>query len=391
MQENLKSGAPLLLARPLTFFLRFFFRILAALHPLPSAPDFKTFSPKSVLIFSTAGIGDTLSDTPAIRAVKERYPAASLTVIVHYKRREILSANPSIDRLVPHRKGIFSFFSTLRQIRSSHPDLAIILRANDPDIWPMAYLSGVRAVVSRQGSTVFSFLVNCPIEVPDLEEMPGVLQTLEIAKGIGAETQDPKMVYRVTDVERKETERQILATLPRDFSPAFSADIRIAVQIHSSPRLTFRDWPSDSFVMLCRNVLQEFPVRLFFTGGPEDVQKAAEVAGGLERVGLKNRVVNTAGKLTLRQTAALLEQCALFITTDTGLMHLGFAIGVPTLALLHPYNAHRVGPYGYGALHHPLIMDGPERDDAGRLRSLSGISPETVLIRFRKVYSEIIP
>ena len=63
---------------------------------------------------------------------------------------------------------------------------------------------------------------------------------------------------------------------------------------------------------------------------------------------------------------------------------------LPTLALLHPYNAHRVGPYGYGNLHQSLVMDGPERDSAGRLRSLSFLQPETVLARFRKVYSEII-
>ena len=198
------------------------------------------------------------------------------------------------------------------------------------------------------------------------------------------------MVYQVTEEERKEMEQQILATQPPGVSSPFSADIRIAIQIHSSPRLIFRDWPTDSFVTLCRNILQEFPVRLFLTGGPGDIKKAEEVLTALERVGLKNRVIHTAGKLTLRQTAALLEQCALFITTDTGLMHLGFALSVPTLAILHPYNAHRVGPYGYGNLHQSLVMAGPEREADGRLRSLSCLLPETVLTRVRKIYSEII-
>jgi hypothetical protein len=106
------------------------------------------------------------------------------------------------------------------------------------------------------------------------------------------------------------------------------------------------------FVALGRRILEAFPVRLAITGGREDVA-AAEAVG--RELGAGAMVL--AGRLSLPETAALLTRCRMLITTDTGIMHLGFAVRTPTLALLHPYNAHRVGPHGYGGLHRVALLD----------------------------------
>ena len=83
--------------------------------------------------------------------------------------------------------------------------------------------------------------------------------------------------------------------------------------------------------------------------------------------------------LTLPETAALLTSCRILVTTDTGVMHLGFAVRVPTLALLHPYNAHRVGPHGYGDLHRVVLQDRSlwQGEDPPRV-GLDQLSPEAV-------------
>lgn len=79
----------------------------------------------------------------------------------------------------------------------------------------------------------------------------------------------------------------------------------------------------------------------------------------------------------------------MLITTDTGIMHLGFALRVPTLAVLHPYNAHRVGPYGYGRLHRVVLLprslwQGEEPPQVG----LERLSPEEVFLRFREFWGD---
>ena len=93
-------------------------------------------------------------------------------------------------------------------------------------------------------------------------------------------------------------------------------------------------------------------MRLAITGGRDDVAAAEAIA---RKLGAGATVL--AGRLSLPETAALLARCRMLITTDTGIIHLGFAVRVPTLALLHPYNAHRVGPHGYGGLHRVALLD----------------------------------
>jgi ADP-heptose:LPS heptosyltransferase len=351
-------------------------RAAVAIRPLPHI-DGKPPTPRSVVVFSTAGIGDTLSDTPAIRALRESFPTCRITVVVHRGRRAVLEGNPNIDRLIPHVKGPLSFLRTLLAIRGERPDTAVTLRANDPDIWPLAYLSGARVIASRPRMTRFPFLVNLPVDVPDWMERPGVEQTLEIVRALGADTPDPRMEYVVPEAARRAVEG-----LLRD--RGLDRDTLVAMQVHRSPRLAFRDWPVEHFVSLGRRLLDGCPVRLVITGGREDAAAAQAVADALEP-----GATLFAGRLSLPETAALLTRCRMLITTDTGIMHLGFAVGVPTLALLHPYNAHRVGPHGYGRLHRVALLDrslwaGEDPPQVG----LDRLLPEEVFAAFQDFWGE---
>jgi ADP-heptose:LPS heptosyltransferase len=351
-------------------------RAALVVRPLATI-DGKPPAPRSVLVFSTAGIGDTLSDTPAIRALRESFPSCRITGVVHRKRRAVLEGNPHIDRLISHAKGPVAFLRTLRAIRKERPDCAVMLRANDPDVWPLAYLSGARFIVSRPRMTRFPFLVNLPAEVPDWMERPGVLQTLEIVRALGADTRDPRMVYVVPEAAQRRVEDLLRGRGLLDH-------ILVAIQVHRSPRLAFRDWPVEHFITLGREILGAYPVRLVITGGRGDLTAAGSVAEALGP-----RASLFAGGLALSETAALLTRCRMLITTDTGIMHLAFAVRVPTLALLHPYNAHRVGPHGYGRLHRVLLL--PRSLWAGENPpsvGLDRLSPQAVFQAFREFWGE---
>ena len=351
-------------------------RAFLFLRPLPSV-DGKPPAPRSAVVFSTAGIGDTLSDTPAIRALRESFPACRITAVVHRGRRALLEGNPNIDRLIPHAKGPVSFLRTLIAIRKECPDTAVTLRANDPDIWPLAYLSGARVIVSRPQMTRFPFLVNLPVQVPDWLERSGVQQTLELVRALGADTADARMQYVVP-----ETARRSVASLLQ--SRGLDGAGLVAMQVHQSPRLAFRDWPVEHFVTLGQQIMKEYPVRLAITGGREDVPAAMAIGDALGP-----GAIVFAGRLSLPETAALLTRCRMLITTDTGVMHLGFAVRVPTLALLHPYNAHRVGPHGYGRLHRVVLLDcslwqGEDPPQVG----LDRLSPAEVFQIFHEFWQE---
>lgn len=345
------------------------FRFLAWIRPLPGGPTDRS-QVRALVVFSTAGIGDTLSDTPAIHALRDGFPGATLVAVVHRRRQDVLEHNPDVDRLVPHHKGPAGFFRSLRAIHAARPDVAVILRANDPEIVPLAYLSGAHTLVGRPANTRFGFLINRPAHVPDWHRLHGVEQTLAVVRELGAETGDPRLVFRVSAEARERVRTRLVGR-------GLEKEALVAMQVHHSPRLAFRDWPEASFIALGQTILQRHPVRLVLTGGRGDREKAAAI----QRT-LGERATCFAGELSLGDTAALLERCQALLTTDTGVMHLGFAVGVPTLALLHPFNAYRVGPYGYGERHRAVVLDGPMEDEQGNLRSLAKLPPERAYAAF---------
>lgn len=344
------------------------FSALASFRP----PEKAALDPtvfRKVLVFSAAGIGDTLSDSPAVRALKETYPQVSLTVVTHRRRALIAAHNPFIDHLVLYRKGFFSFFRLLFMLKKQGFDLIVILRANDPDIWPLAYSINRRAVVSCPIMTRMGFLISHPVMIPKWDDTHGVEQTLEIVRAVGADTVDKRLVYEVSPQEREDIGRR-LAEMGIAGRPL------VVFQVGGGKRGGYRDWGYQNYVAVGKRLLDKFDAVLLLTGGQDNARKAALIAQGIS----SNRLVNLAGKLSLTQTAALLKSSDLLVSTDTGVMHLGFAVGdVTVLCLLHCIHpATRVGPYGYDGQHSVIQLVPPDGQRPSMAVSMDLISPEAV-------------
>jgi ADP-heptose:LPS heptosyltransferase len=340
--------------------------------PLRADLDRATF--QRILVFSTAGIGDSLSDSPAIKAVKETYPKARLTVVTHRRRALIAAHNPFIDELILYRKGFLSFIRNAVRLKRRKFDLIIILRANDPDIWPLAYLVNRKAVVSCPVMTRMGFLISHPVLLPDWDFTHGVEQTLDIVRSIGADTLDRRMVYEVSDDEMKKMDEMLAR---------WGVQVRhlVAFQAGGGKRGGYRDWGYRNYIEVGKRLLDEFEVTLVITGGKDNLKKATLIEEGLS----DKNVINLAGKLSLSQAAALLKRCKVLVSTDTGIMHLGFAVGdVDVLSLIHCFNpASRVGPYGYGDKHTVIQLVPPTEENPAM--SMDMIDPATVYEKLAEI------
>ena len=74
---------------------------------------------------------------------------------------------------------------------------------------------------------------------------------------------------------------------------------------------------------------------------------------------MPERVINLAGKTSLRELMALISQCAVFLTNDSGPMHIASALGIPLLALFGSTSAVRTGPYNGGKVIHKHVACSP--------------------------------
>ena len=248
-------------------------------------------------MINTFGIGDVLLCTPAIAAIRRRFHKAHITFLAREGPAELLCHNPHLDGII---SGDFSYRNP---IRGYH--LAILLTyhpmqtlASLPVPGRIGYLSGHEVtsngfpVVSRRWSG--SHLV---------ELGNGV------AEALGCPNPGTELQIYLQESERRAVDRY----LPNQ--PFLAVNLQTKVPSKS--------WPLDRMEL----VIRWSPLPVVLVGGATD-RRVAEKVGSVFPA-----AINLVGKLSLRHTAAVLERCAAFVTADSGPMHLGFAVGAPTVAI----------------------------------------------------------
>jgi len=106
----------------------------------------------------------------------------------------------------------------------------------------------------------------------------------------------------------------------------------VAMHIGVGPSAQYRRWPMDRFVQLATCLSQnDEPITILLTGGNGEQHLIAEFQRRF--IG---RSIDASSVGRLDRVAALLQRCDLLISCDTGIMHLGAAMGTPTVGLFGP-------------------------------------------------------
>ncbi len=356
------------------------FRALAWRRPPRSRPI--QLGPESrVLVFSCAGIGDTLTDSVVFKALKESFPSAHVAGVVHRRRQVLMEHNPYIDQIFPFHKGPRAFRRLLRELRAAGPWSAILhLRGNDPEPRCLSYLLDPDVTVSVPNMTRFGWLCGHHVEQPDWDRTHGVEQTLRIARYVGADTAEPHLVYTVFEEEFQSMEEHLRQML-------VSSRRRIVLQLGGGRRASWRDWPVERYAELLGRISREMVAEVFVLGGEDQVERRDELARlfGNEVKPYHDFV----GRLSLAQSAALLVGARVLVSTDTGIMHLGFAVGTRVIALIHCNNpASRVGPFGYGDRHRVVQLKRPLSYRTPADADMADISADAVFDRIQEIWNE---
>src|SRR5262249_54896885 len=115
----------------------------------------------------------------------------------------------------------------------------------------------------------------------------------------------------------------------------------------------FIRWAEANFVAAAEALHARHGAHIVLMGGGAEVAIAQRIEAMLAARGVA--VLNTVGRTSLEQSEAILHQADLLICNDSGPMHIGAAMGVPTLAIFGPANPLRWGPYG--AAHRVVRLD----------------------------------
>ena len=353
------------------------FRLLTLVRPPRSKPVH--LRPGSrVLVFSTAGLGDALLDSAGIHALASEFPGTRIQAVVHHRRTDMARHNPLLEKLHFLRKGPHAFLALWWRLRKHGPwDAVLYLSCHDPEARCLGYLLAPDATIGLKWRTEMPWLCAKNIDEPGLRRAHLADQAARVAAEAGSTTKEARMVYRVADEDREALDKTLAGW-------GFPARPGVTFQLGGGGG-PYRDWPAGHFIKLAGLANAAGIGPIFLLGGPDHRKKAGEfsVAAATKNIPFYDVV----GRLPLPQSAALLERSRCLVSTDTGIMHLAFALGTPTVALLHcsPGDA-RVGPLADRDRHVVIELPKPAGYRVPSDASMSNILPEDVLVGLKELF-----
>jgi len=335
-----------------------------------------------ILLIKLSAIGDVVQTLPALEAIKRNYPDSDITWVVEDAAAGILEGHPLVSRLLVSRRktwtrmlrrprtffqgirGIFGFF---RELRDTRYDIAIDLQG----LFKSGILVGLaladRKIGFDHGREFSSLFLNERLPAYDPEKH-ALERYLDVARYLGAK--DPPPTCALPIGGELELMRQRVAGIRKEG--------RLLVAINPVARWKTKLWPERNFAELADRLISERNVAVIFTGSPDDRAVISRILSMMRKDAL-----NWAGETTLKELAALAALSDLFITTDTGPMHLAAAAGARVLALFGPTAPWRTGPYGRS---HRVVRKGTEcspcfkKECAFRVRCMEAITVEDVMM-----------
>jgi ADP-heptose:LPS heptosyltransferase len=286
---------------------------------------------RRVLLISNTALGDTLFSTPAIRALKERYPAWELEVLAHRVFGSLLANNPHVAKIFAYPGRNRRLLALARELRQRSYDLAVILHGNDPEASLLAYLSGAPFIIGSARSPL-AFIYSTAVAFTDPNEH-AIERRLDYVRLLGADTNDKRM-----DLFLPPEESQRAAAI---LTEHFNKVPPLLLAFHPTGSDPYKWWPAASFIELGNFLYESYHASILIISGTPDRQQTEAIA-----TRLAGPTLVTGGRYPLLTVAALLNHCRLLIANDSGPLHMGLALGVPTIGLLGADDPRRVGPYG---------------------------------------------
>ncbi|MFQ5789633.1 MAG: glycosyltransferase family 9 protein [Acidobacteriota bacterium] len=345
--HRLEHGGPRIYDPRERWFLTVFDFLLRATAPLlglrPAGPDRRHVSRvRRILALRLDRLGDLIATLPALAELRRLAPEAEIELAVGSWNEELARGLPFVDRLrrvnAPWAawESQASVLAAVRALRTDpHPELAIDFQGDVRVILLMA-LSGAR-LRAGYGETGGSYLLTHQGQWNESWSL--YRQNMELLKALYPDVSLPKSIpafnFLLSEDRRRAQElleKRGLARAPRPL-----------IGIHPSAGRDVKQWEVAKFAALVDRLAEVGTVVL--TGAASDRDLVDRVASRTESS--PHRLVGQGG---VRTFAAVVERLDVFITGDTGPMHVAHAVGTPNVAVFGPSDPGRFGPDPDGSL-----------------------------------------
>lgn len=302
-----------------------------------------------ILVVRTDKIGDVVLTTPAIAALRKKFPNARIVGLVSTTAAEIFQLNPHLDETIvldPNQYwGFFGFWRLVGRLRREKFEAAVVFQSKKRVAFALL-LSGIRyriGPLSKWWSWLcFNFGRRQNRSAVEMHEADYNIQLLRFFKITVADTWERTYLNVDEEARRMATRFFVEKGLSKKYK---------TIAIHPGMAGSALNWPESHYIALGRRLARRY--NLIITGGPGESALVERVFQGI--ASLQNYAPDQPmftkyiGEKGLTETIAVLDQCDAVMAPSTGPMHLAVALGKKVVSVYPPIkvqSAVRWGPYG---------------------------------------------
>jgi len=278
---------------------------------------------KRILIVRTDRIGDVLLSTPVIRALRDAYPNAYIAMMVSPYAKDIIDGNPYLDEVIIYDKDgkhkswqrTLKFASRLKKKRF---DLALVLHPTN-----RAHLVVFFAAIPRRvgyGRKMGFLLTDRIKHTKQLGQKHELEYNLDLLRYLDIEPRD-KSLHIPIKKESEEWVDELFREVGIDKTNKLLA-------IHPSASCPSKVWPAERFSKVADKLAEKYGFKVLIISGPKDIVSAKVVSENM-----RHTAVYLGGRTSVAQLASILKRCRLFISNDSGPVHIASAVGTPVISI----------------------------------------------------------
>ena len=292
--------------------------------------------PETILVRATNWVGDAVMSLPALRALREAYPRARISILAKPWVADLYRRESFCDELIPYTaRTLAEKWAAARALRRRGFKTAVLLQ-NAFEAAAIAYLAGIpeRIGYSRDGR---GFLLTRAISVPRPGEIPrherfyyleilvraGILHEMPASEAIRLEGAPAARAAGLEKLRQLGLGEHVIGVSP---GAAYGSAKR---------------WRPERFAESASRVASELGAAVAIFGSEGERDLCAAVARSIAAP-----VHNFAGETSLADFIDLAAACRVYLTNDSGAMHIASALGVPTIAVFGATDDVATGPTG---------------------------------------------
>jgi len=290
----------------------------------------------NILLWMPNWIGDVILVMPALSALRKKFPHSRITAVAKAPSDQLLLSHPAVDTVMQipsgSDKGFFAGSRFACKLRKYQFDLGVVF----PNSFYSALLLSVSGAKNRlgygtEGREVF---LTHSVKVTSLAKRTEyrVDYFFNLLSALKLDSAESRFLPLKKNQENKVVDQYLEKIGWREN--------QFLIALHPGTSKPQRGWHVERFGILCQKLAKEYAVKIIVLGQKKETELLAQVCRFSP-----DHVVSLPGDMDLREVAALLERCHLFIGNDSGMMHLASMVNTAVVGIFGPGSPLTSGPF----------------------------------------------